>query len=117
MEKNKNPNILDMFSKKESPQKSDSQVIVLEEKQSVLERSESASSTDTIIINKSDEVSKQSTNSQVMSVEEKQSVLERSESASSTDTIIIDKSDEVSSNQSDPASDSLPTKDTSVTNL
>ncbi len=52
-----------------------------------------------------------------MSVEEELFVFERSESASSKDMIIINKSDEGSSNRSDPASDYLPTKDTSVTNL
>ena len=96
IEKSKNLNVLDMFSRTKTPQKSDSQVISLEEEQSVLERSESASSADTLILEKSDVVSKQSTDSQVILVEEEQSVLERSESASSADTLILEKTDVVS---------------------
>ena len=100
-QKKKNTSILDMMCMKKTgveigKQSTDSEVIVVEEEQSVIERSESSSSGDTLILEKSDEVPKQSADYQ-----EDQSVLERSESSSSGDTLILKKSDEVPKQSAD----------------
>ena len=101
MSQKKNTSILDMMCMKKTgveigKQSTDSQVIVVEEEQSVIERGESSSSGDTLILEKSDEVPKQSADYQ-----EDQSVLERSESSSSGDTLILEKSDEVPKQSAD----------------
>ena len=124
-QKKKNTSILDMMCMKKTgveigKQSTDSQVIVVEEEQSVIERSESSSSGDTLVLEKSDEVSKQSADYQ-----EDQSVLERSESSSSGNTLIREKSDEVPKgfddivdlSDEDVFGNILPAEGASVTNL
>ena len=124
-QKKKNTSILDMMCMKKTgveigKQSTDLQVIVVEEEQSVIEHSESFSSRDTLILEKSDEVPKQSADYQ-----EDQSVLERSESSSSGNTLILEKSDEVPKefddivdlSDEDVFGNILPVKDASVTNL
>ena len=125
MSQKKNTSILDMMCMKKTgveigKQSTDLQVIVVEEEQSVIERSESSSSGDTLILEKSDEVPQQSADYQ-----EDQSVLERSESSSSGNTLILEKSDEVPKefddivdlSDEDVFGNILPVKDASVTNL
>lgn len=97
-QRKKDISISDMFLRKEAESKvkqsTDSQVIVVEDGKLVLERSESSSSGDTIIIEKSDGVQKQSANCQDIS----------------------DRSDE-DMFRNGPDSDLSPVNDTSVANL